>query len=175
MKESKKTVKTAVKPVVKQAVVAKKKSTVVANKAFDPKSAMKPVVMTRYEIDWSKVPEGTWCVIKNRYDATPVLGKVTKRGKNEIILCNNVRGGTVTNKKYGFRSQHSIGVGSLRAMDNNNIDYVVLHTDIPKGYTFKRYLNMAGYEPTIKKGIVSFGCKDVSNDDIRELVKLLKD
>jgi len=119
---------------------------------------------------WENVPVGT--KFKAKIEGTWCEGRIQKEG-SDIYLCQNEKNGSDADNKLGYHNSWTINDGSIDKLKSNSVEIFDLELDP----TFQAPWNkkIAGYIPSIHEGYVTFGCKTVTNDDIRELVKHLKD
>ena len=118
---------------------------------------------------WENVPVGT--KFEARIEGTLCKGRIQKEG-GDIYLCQNEKNGCDADDKLGYFHSWNIGNGSLAKLEQTGVLVIDLELD-PTFQTWNK--EIAGYIPSIREGYVKFGCKTVTNDDIRELVKHLKD
>ena len=119
---------------------------------------------------WENVPAGT--KFKAKIEGMWCEGRIQKEG-DTIYLCQNVKNGSDADNKLGYHHSWTINDGSIDKLKSNSVEIFDLELDPTFQAPWNK--NIAGYIPSIHEGYVMFGCKTVTNDDIRELVKHLKD
>jgi len=80
------------------------------------------------------------------------------------------------NDKLGYDHSWNVGNGSLSKLEQNSVEILELELD-PQFKPLPEWDGnyIADYKPVIGRGHVKFGCKTVSNEDIRKLVSMLVD
>ena len=123
--------------------------------------------------DWDNVPVGTkfTAYIENYY----VEGRIQKED-DQIFLCQDDKNGQEPDDKLGYSLSWTIGDGSEAHLDRHG----TIITSLTLDPQFKPILewdgdDIAGYTPKINRGHVMFGCRPVSNEDIRKLASMLVD
>lgn len=123
--------------------------------------------------DWDNVPVGTkyTAYIENYY----VEGRIQKQD-GEIFLCQDDKNGQDAADKLGYPHSWTIGDGSEAHLDRHG----TIITSLTLDPQYKPILewdgdDIAGYTPKINRGHVKFGCRPVSNEDIRKLASMLVD
>lgn len=124
--------------------------------------------------NWETVPVGTKFTgyIK---DNLIIDGRIQKYN-DRIYLCQNIQDGADVDDKLDYKYSWNINGGSKDDLEEEKTIILTLTLDpdfkpLPTWDGNK----IAGYDPLIKKGYVKFGCKTVSNDDIRKLTSMLVD
>jgi hypothetical protein len=122
---------------------------------------------------WENVPVGT--KFKAKIEGIWCEGRIQKEG-SDIYLCQNEKNGSDADNKLGYHHSWTINDGSIDKLKSNSVEIFDLELDP----TFKPLPEwdgnyIADYKPVIGRGHVKFGCKIVSNEDIRKLVSMLVD
>lgn len=124
--------------------------------------------------NWETVPVGTKFTgyIKSNLI---VDGRIQKED-DKIYLCQNNQAGADTDDKLDYIYSWNINDGSYKNLTDEDVVILTLTLD-PDFKPLPTWdgNEIAGYDPLIKKGYVKFGCKTVSNDDIRKLTSMLVD
>lgn len=132
--------------------------------------------------NWDNVPVGTkfTAYIENYSDLNPygtiyVEGRIQKEN-DQIFLCQDDKNGQDAADKLGYPYSWSLGDGSEPNLKRNG----AIITSLTLDPQFKPILEwdgdvIAGYTPNINRGHVKFGCRSISNEDIRKLVSMLID
>lgn len=130
------------------------------------------VTKTVKKFDGSKLKTGM-CFTAS-IEGMQTKGQIFVENKNNLYLCQNAKNGASTKNKLNYLYSWVIINNDLEEAAVKNL----VITDIPKGWKIPEVakpLQIAGYEAIVEKGLVKFGCKTVKNNEIRELVKRLKD
>ena len=143
------------------------------NKMAIKKLEVKKFTKTVEVLDHESIPTGTYFTAKYRNKVISGIVYNDKASKNLYFYQNACDYNTppVNIQGYKFCVRLSYGV-DLKVLP-------ILLVEFPnplKGFKLPLILPMiAGYNPSIVKGFVKIGCKDIPNEDIRFLVKHLKD
>jgi hypothetical protein len=119
---------------------------------------------------WENVPVGT--KFKAKIEGMWCEGRIQKEGSN-IYLCQDFKDGSGAENKLGYHHSWTVNDGSIDKLKSNSVEIFDLELDPTFQAPWSK--RIAGYIPSIYEGYVKFGCTIVTNDDIRELVKHLKD
>lgn len=142
-----------------------KKNTVKEKKKFDPKNIIKMVP----QVDWSKIPNGTW--IKGKLNDKTFIGRInTKQLKDVAFICQNIKSGRDCTNKFGFRYSRSI------TKDQSGIEEWKLEflPEMPKRYIQEKFYKLGDYDVIFYKGYIRVGCKKIYNKSVREITANLK-
>lgn len=123
--------------------------------------------------DWDNVPVGTkfTAYIENYY----VEGRIQKED-DQIFLCQDDKDGQNAADKLGYPCSWTVDNGDESKLKSNS----TIITSLTLDPQFKPIVewdgdDIAGYTPKINRGHVRFGCRPVSNEDIRKLASMLVD
>jgi hypothetical protein len=119
---------------------------------------------------WENVPVGT--KFKAKIEGMWCEGRIQKE-YGDILLCQDVKNGSDADNKLGYHHSWTVNDGSIDKLKSNSVEIFDLELDPTFQVPWSK--KIAGYIPSIYEGYVKFGCTTVTNDDIRELVKHLKD
>jgi hypothetical protein len=119
---------------------------------------------------WENVPVGT--KFKAKIEGMWCEGRIQKE-HGDIYLCQNEKDGSTADNKLGYHHSWTVNDGSIDKLKSNSVEIFDLELDPTFQAPWSK--RIAGYIPSIYEGYVKFGCTTVTNDDIRELVKHLKD
>lgn len=126
-----------------------------------------------YEIDWKKVPEGTYFI--GTIEGIKCYGQIQSEGE-EIFLCQNRKDGSDTNNKFSYKYSWTTDSGSPSELLENGVKGLKLYNTRPKEFKVpKEWVSVGGDEVRFLKGKIKIGCQDVSNEMVRKIVKKLKD
>jgi len=122
---------------------------------------------------WDNIPVGT--KFKAKIEGRICEGRIQKEDEG-IFFCQNERNGQDANDKLGYDHSWNAGNGSLSKLEQNSVEILELELD-PQFKPLPKWVGgyIAAYKPVIGRGHVKFGCKTVSNEDIRKLVSMLVD
>lgn len=123
--------------------------------------------------NWDLVPVGT--KFKGYIESVYVEGRI-QIVDGEILLCQDKKNGKGAEDQLGFKYAWTIDDGDAKKIRENNVIITDLELDphfIPR--PIWKGSKVAGYTPKFHKGIVKFGCQEVSNDTIRKIAAMLMD
>ena len=123
--------------------------------------------------NWDKVPVGT--KFTGYIEGGYVEGRIQIQN-GEIFLCQNERNGQDAADKLGYLFSWTAGHGDEGALKRNGTIITSLMLD-PQFKPLPEWdgNDIADHTPKINRGHVKFGCRPVSNEDIRKLVSMLVD
>lgn len=123
--------------------------------------------------DWDKVPVGT--KFTGYIESTYVEGRIQKQN-GDIFLCQDEKNGQEPEDKLGLMYSWTVNNGDEYKLKSNGTIITSLTLD-PQFKSLPKWDgdDIAGYTPKINKGHVLFGCRPVSNEDIRKLASMLVD
>jgi hypothetical protein len=155
---------------------------VVAKKAVVKKAVVKPLdfikeVVTKV-INWENIPSGTKMTVKRANKVVQGILINQSKAVGRMYFCQDSFDGDCTytrlGKKYSYSINTAVNTDALLKVHYNMYDVTFQAAD--KDFVLPKELpEMAGYRPVILKGKVKFGCKEVSNKNIRLIASQLID